>query len=192
MENKEEIKLEFFKQFGNESFRGYPLEQCQSIWEFFNKHIQYQEDSYHKGYLQGREDMAFEILEDLEIHVVINEHDWCRNPQAQLRDFIESLNKQERKEIQPNDIWNKESQDKIKEHILNHANNQSSEAIIETELAAKKYAEEDMADISKVTRFEVIDENGRVCTRHNCNVELSYQDDGRTLKVFINSLNKQD
>jgi hypothetical protein len=50
----------------------------------------------------------------------------------------------------------------------------------------------DMADTSKITRFEVIDENGRVYTRRNCKVELSYQDDGRTLKVFINSLNKQD
>jgi hypothetical protein len=52
--------------------------------------------------------------------------------------------------------------------------------------------QEDMADISKVTRVEVIDEYGRRYTKHNCKVELSYQDDGRTLKVFINSLNKQD
>jgi hypothetical protein len=52
--------------------------------------------------------------------------------------------------------------------------------------------QEDMADNSKVTRFEVIDENGRVYTKHNCTIELSYQDDSRTLKVFINSLNKQD
>jgi hypothetical protein len=43
-----------------------------------------------------------------------------------------------------------------------------------------------VSDISKVTRFEVIDESGRSYTRHNSNVELSYQDDGRTLKVFIN------
>lgn len=42
----------------------------------------------------------------------------------------------ERKEIQPEDIWNEESQDSIKEHILNHANNQSSEDILETELMA--------------------------------------------------------
>ena len=49
-----------------------------------------------------------------------------------------------KKEIQPNDIWNKESQDKIKEHILNHANNQSPEDRVETELAAKKYTEEDI------------------------------------------------
>jgi hypothetical protein len=47
-----------------------------------------------------------------------------------------------------------------------------------------------MADNSKVTRFEVIDENGRVYTKHNCTIELSYQDDSRTLKVFIK--NKQD
>ena len=45
MEKKEEIKLEFFKKFGNESFRGYPLEQCQSIWEFFEKYVQCQEDN---------------------------------------------------------------------------------------------------------------------------------------------------
>ena len=50
--------------------------------------------------------------------------------------------------------------------------------------------QKDMADISKVTRFEVIDENGRVYTKHNCTIELSYQDDSRTLKVFIT--NKQD
>jgi len=38
---------------------------------------------------------------------------------------------------------------------------------------------------SKVTRVEVIDETGRVYTKWNCSVELSYQDDGRTLKVFV-------
>lgn len=47
-------------------------------------------------------------------------------------------------------------------------------------------------NISKITRFEVIDENGRAYTKHNCKIELSYQDDGRTLKVFIKPLNKQD
>ena len=44
MKRKEEIKLDFFKKFDNESFRGYPLEQCNSIWDFFEKHIQCQED----------------------------------------------------------------------------------------------------------------------------------------------------
>ena len=50
----------------------------------------------------------------------------------------------------------------------------------------------DMLHDQKLTRFEVIDENGRAYTEYYCKVELSYQDDGRTLKVFINSLNKQD
>jgi len=43
-------------------------------------------------------------------------------------------------------------------------------------------------DTSKVTRFEVIDEKGRVYTNYNCNIELSFQDENRTLKVFIKSL----
>jgi hypothetical protein len=51
---------------------------------------------------------------------------------------------------------------------------------------------EDAYDNSKVTRFEVIDENGRVYTKHNSKIELSYQDDGGTLKVFVTPLNKQD
>jgi hypothetical protein len=55
-----------------------------------------------------------------------------------------------------------------------------------------KQCQEDMAKDQTVTRFEVIDENGRAYTEHYCNVELSYQDDGRTLKVFVKSLNKQD
>lgn len=42
--------------------------------------------------------------------------------------------------------------------------------------------------LKKVTRFEVIDNDGRSYTKHNIkNVELSLQDDGRTLKVFIKS-----
>lgn len=45
--------------------------------------------------------------------------------------------------------------------------------------------QEDMAKDQTLTRFEVIDENGRVYQKWNCKVELFYQDDGRTLKVFI-------
>lgn len=44
--------------------------------------------------------------------------------------------------------------------------------------------------MNKVTRFEVIDhtENGtgRIISVQNVQVELSYQDDGQTLKVFLN------
>ena len=47
--------------------------------------------------------------------------------------------------------------------------------------------QEDMLHDSKLTRFEVIDNNGRVYSQWNCKIELSYQDDGKTLKVFIKS-----
>jgi hypothetical protein len=41
----------------------------------------------------------------------------------------------------------------------------------------------------KVTRVEIIDENGRSYTNFDPNnkVELSFQDDGKTLKVFISN-----
>jgi hypothetical protein len=46
--------------------------------------------SYVDGYTQCQKD----IIKELTMHVLINEHDWNRNPQAQLKDFIKSLNKQ--------------------------------------------------------------------------------------------------
>lgn len=45
-------------------------------------------------------------------------------------------------------------------------------------------------DNSKVTRLEVIDEKGRLLTKWDCSVELSYQDDNRTLKIFVKSKDK--
>ena len=36
-----------------------------------------------------------------------------------------------------------------------------------------------------VTRFEVIDETGRAYVREGVSVELSYQDEGRTLKAML-------
>jgi hypothetical protein len=39
---------------------------------------------------------------------------------------------------------------------------------------------------TKVTRVEVISQDGREITLHNLkSVELSYQDEDRTLKIFI-------
>ena len=37
----------------------------------------------------------------------------------------------------------------------------------------------------KVTRFELITEDGRSVVEYNCEVELSLQDAGQTLKVFL-------
>jgi hypothetical protein len=39
--------------------------------------------------------------------------------------------------------------------------------------------------LSKVTRFEVIDETGRSMVRYAVSVAAELQDDGRTLKIFI-------
>jgi hypothetical protein len=39
--------------------------------------------------------------------------------------------------------------------------------------------------LKDVTRFEVIDRNGRQIVNYNVNVELSFQDEDKTLKVFI-------
>lgn len=38
-----------------------------------------------------------------------------------------------------------------------------------------------------VTRLEIIDKQGRVYSQWNCTIELSYQDDGKTLKIFVNN-----
>jgi hypothetical protein len=47
--------------------------------------------SFVEGYTKCREDM----IEKLEMHILINEDDWNRNPHTQLKDFINSLNKQD-------------------------------------------------------------------------------------------------
>ena len=55
--------------------------------------------------------------------------------------------------------------------------------------------DEDIIDESIITRVEVIDHQGgqgRVFVKHNCQeVELSIQDEGRTLKVFISNTKKE-
>ena len=40
------------------------------------------------AYTQCQQDM----VKELEMHILLNEHDWSRNPQAQLKDFIKQLN----------------------------------------------------------------------------------------------------
>lgn len=61
----------------------------------------------------------------------------------------------------------------------------------------EKYIKDDMEknkanipadDIRRVTRLEVIDENGRSYTHMKVtNKAFSFQDEGRTLKIFLNS-----
>jgi vacuolar-type H+-ATPase subunit E/Vma4 len=42
-----------------------------------------------------------------------------------------------------------------------------------------------------VTRLEVIDSEGRIYVKHDVSVELSYQDDNRTLKIFVSERQKE-
>ena len=42
-----------------------------------------------------------------------------------------------------------------------------------------------MNDTKTITRFEVINEKGRVLVCYGVKVKLLYQDDGKTLKVFL-------
>ena len=48
--------------------------------------------------------------------------------------------------------------------------------------------------LKNVTRFEVIDHSkkmrGRYVVEYNVKVEVSIQDDGKTMKVFLNDQNK--
>jgi hypothetical protein len=39
--------------------------------------------------------------------------------------------------------------------------------------------------MKKITRIEVIDKTGRAYIKWDCEVVVSIQDDGRTLKVFV-------
>jgi hypothetical protein len=53
--------------------------------------------------------------------------------------------------------------------------------------SSQKVAREFNGKLTQITRVEVIDENGRtyVNWKKENKVEISIQDDGRTLKVFI-------
>jgi|TARA_R110001592_G_scaffold342282_1_gene631998 hypothetical protein len=43
-----------------------------------------------------------------------------------------------------------------------------------------------------VSRFEVVDETGRLIVKYGVSVELLYQDDGKTLKVFLKDHRMRD
>lgn len=50
---------------------------------------------------------------------------------------------------------------------------------------AHAYEQEEQIKIKNVTRLEVIDHTGRAYVIWNSSIELSYQDEGRTLKIFV-------
>jgi hypothetical protein len=51
----------------------------------------------------------------------------------------------------------------------------------------------EMYNYPAVNRVEVIDENGRSYVKYNCNnVKMCLQDDGYTLKLFLDKENKDE
>lgn len=50
---------------------------------------------------------------------------------------------------------------------------------------------ENNTKIEKI-RFEVIDETGRQYVKYNVNLKFSFQDEGRTLKVFVDKNKKRE
>lgn len=71
--------------------------------------------------------------------------------------------------------------DKIKERIQRYPI--SVRLHVMQAMVEQREIDEFMHDI--VNRFEVIDENGRSYSKHNIKIDLSYQDEGKTLKVFV-------
>ena len=80
---------------------------------------------------------------------------------------------------------------------------ETEEKKVVAEIEEKKTEMEEEEKTVEITRLEVINHAdndkpiGRILTLHKelgdfNSIELSYQDDGRTLKVFIKPLNKQD
>lgn len=49
--------------------------------------------AYSLGITEGAKWQQEDMIEKLEMHILINEHDWNRNPQAQFRDFVEQVKK---------------------------------------------------------------------------------------------------
>jgi hypothetical protein len=45
------------------------------------------------GYIDGAKWQAENIIEELEMHILLNEDDWNRNPQAEFKKFAEKFKK---------------------------------------------------------------------------------------------------
>jgi hypothetical protein len=71
------------------------VEERQPYWDLVDKKAEQNNtidlDAYAKGIQDGVKWQQEDMIEKLEMHILVNEHDWNRNPQAQFRDFIEQF-----------------------------------------------------------------------------------------------------
>lgn len=63
------------------------------------------------------------------------------------------------------------------------------EELMDATLYIERLKKEDLKE-QKVTRVELIDVTGRVYSKWDCQVELHYQDNGKTLKIFVHETQK--
>ncbi len=61
-------------------------------------HNEVNDSMWREGVKFGAKWQQEDMIEELEMHILINEDDWNRNPHTQLKDFINSLNKQDQYE----------------------------------------------------------------------------------------------
>ena len=72
------------------------IEKLADNWSLINSDDTMETNSsLNKGYINGYTQCQEDMIEKLEMHILINEDDWNRNPHTQLKDFINSLNKQD-------------------------------------------------------------------------------------------------
>jgi hypothetical protein len=70
------------------------IEKLANEWSLINSDDTMETNSsLNKGYIAGYTQCEENIIEELEMHILINEHDWNRNPQAQFIDFVKQLKK---------------------------------------------------------------------------------------------------
>ena len=71
----------------------------------------------------------------------------------------------------------------FKKQMMKVVDRYVSEEVIRSE---KDIAQTDMHQLTNdITRLEVIDSDGRSYSKRGCKIEFSVQDDGKTLKIFV-------
>jgi len=69
------------------------METLEEAAENYGKDIGNKDGTAQFDFIRGAKWQQEDMIEKLEMHILVNEHDWNRNPQAQFRDFIEQFKK---------------------------------------------------------------------------------------------------
>ena len=76
------------------------MKSKEKIDELSEEFLTFHQEGSKVYHIKIREAIAFaytkcqeDMVQQLEMHILVNEHDWSRNPQAQLKDFFNSKKK---------------------------------------------------------------------------------------------------